>query len=92
MNDRCVSGRNSHTRGWIAHAGWWRRGVMPRRNVRGQGSEESGESAENTPGRLKMIPIANIRPNPGAPQPNLRESADQLERLWPLDKLSLIHI
>ena len=60
---------------------------MPRRNVRGQGSEDSGESAENTPGRLKMIPTANIRPNPGAPQPSLQESADQLERLWPLDKV-----
>ena len=60
---------------------------MPRRNVRGQGSEDSGESAENPPGRLKMIPTANIRPNPGAPQPSLQESADQLKRLWPLDKV-----
>ena len=50
------------------------------------GGKRHGRSARprTASPRLRYLPVGDIQPNPGLPQPTAREAAEQLEGLWPL--------
>ena len=71
---------------------------MPRQNMQGHSPRDSDGSAPRAPPAagcnsssrrwgVQRIPISHIRPNLGAPPPpSVQEAAEQLERLWPIEK------